>query len=128
MSRLAIRPRSTTSRALSCGRQSASACRFHSTRRCTAWSRGGRPRGHPIDPPPPYRLKYHLGGRVPQEEGAVRRATRWGALVALLAAAAAIAALAATTGGNAAGVAAKKPIIIGAAVDLSGIMKPFDSA
>jgi branched-chain amino acid transport system substrate-binding protein len=58
----------------------------------------------------------------------VRRATRWGALVALLAAAAAIAALAATTGGNAAGVAAKKPIIIGAAVDLSGIMKPFDSA
>jgi branched-chain amino acid transport system substrate-binding protein len=57
----------------------------------------------------------------------VRRATRWGALVALLAAAVAIAALAGTTGGHAAP-AAKRPIIIGAAVDLSGIMKPFDSA
>ena len=57
----------------------------------------------------------------------MRRATRWGALAALLAAAAAIAALAATTGGQAAGTA-KKPIIVGAAVDLSGIMRPFDSA
>jgi ABC-type branched-subunit amino acid transport system substrate-binding protein len=35
--------------------------------------------------------------------------------------------VAGTTGGNAAS-AAKKPIIIGGAVDLSGIMKPFDSA
>jgi branched-chain amino acid transport system substrate-binding protein len=35
--------------------------------------------------------------------------------------------VAGTTGGKAAP-AAKKPIIIGAAVDLSGIMKPFDSA
>jgi branched-chain amino acid transport system substrate-binding protein len=57
----------------------------------------------------------------------VRRATRWGALASLLAVAAAIAAMAGTTGGHAAN-AAKKPIIIGAAVDLSGIMKPFDSA
>ena len=55
------------------------------------------------------------------------RATKWGALVALLVAGVAIAAVAGTTGGNAAP-AAKKPIIIGAAVDLSGIMKPFDSA
>lgn len=55
------------------------------------------------------------------------RATKWGALVALLVAGVAIAAVAGTTGGKAAP-AAKKPIIIGAAVDLSGIMKPFDSA
>ena len=55
------------------------------------------------------------------------RATKWGALVALLVAGIAIAAVAGTTGGNAAP-AAKKPIIIGGAVDLSGIMKPFDSA
>ena len=45
----------------------------------------------------------------------------------LLVAAVAIAAVAGTTGGHAAP-AAKKPIIVGAAVDLSGIMKPFDSA
>jgi branched-chain amino acid transport system substrate-binding protein len=57
----------------------------------------------------------------------VSRATKWGALVALLVAGVAIAAVAGTTGGKAAP-AAKKPIIIGAAVDLSGIMKPFDSA
>jgi branched-chain amino acid transport system substrate-binding protein len=57
----------------------------------------------------------------------VRRATRWSALVALLAVAAAIAAIVGTTGGHAAP-AAKKPIVIGGAVDLSGIMKPFDSA
>lgn len=61
------------------------------------------------------------------EEDVVRRATRWSALVALLAVAAAIAAIAGTTGGHAAP-AAKKPIIIGEAVDFSGIMKPFDSA
>jgi len=46
------------------------------------------------------------------EEGSVRRATRWGALVALLGAVAAIAALAATTGGQAAS-SAKKPVVIG---------------
>jgi len=48
-------------------------------------------------------------------------------LAVLLGAAIAAAALAATTGGQAA-TAAKKPIIIGAAVDLTGAMKPFDSA
>jgi branched-chain amino acid transport system substrate-binding protein len=57
----------------------------------------------------------------------VRRATRWSALVALLAVAAAIATVVGTAGGHAAP-AAKKPIVIGGAVDLSGIMKPFDSA
>ena len=57
----------------------------------------------------------------------MRRATRWSALVALLAVAAAIAAIVGTTGGHAAP-AAKKPIVIGAAADLTGIMKPFDSA
>jgi branched-chain amino acid transport system substrate-binding protein len=55
----------------------------------------------------------------------VRRATRWGALVALLGAAVAIAALAATTGGHAAS-AAKKPVVIGWAYDLKGQMAPFD--
>ena len=53
--------------------------------------------------------------------------TRWAALAVLLGAAVAAAAFAATTGGQAA-TAAKKPIIIGAAVDLTGVMKPFDSA
>ena len=57
----------------------------------------------------------------------MRRATKWGAFVALLVAGVAVAAVAGTTGGRAAP-AAKKPIIVGAAVDLSGIMKPFDSA
>jgi branched-chain amino acid transport system substrate-binding protein len=56
----------------------------------------------------------------------VRRATRWGALVALLGAAVAIAALAATTGGQAAS-AAKKPIVIGWAFDKAGQMAPFDN-
>jgi branched-chain amino acid transport system substrate-binding protein len=56
----------------------------------------------------------------------VRRATRWGALAALLGAAAAIAALAGTTGGHAA-TAAKKPIIIGWAYDSKGQMAPFDN-
>ena len=56
----------------------------------------------------------------------MRRATRWGALVALLGAAVAIAALAATSGGNAAS-AAKKPVVIGWAYDLSGQMAPFDN-
>jgi branched-chain amino acid transport system substrate-binding protein len=51
----------------------------------------------------------------------VRRATRWGALVALLGAA-----LAATTGGQAAS-AAKKPIVIGWAFDKAGQMAPFDN-
>jgi branched-chain amino acid transport system substrate-binding protein len=59
------------------------------------------------------------------EEGSVRRATRWGALVALLGAVAAIAALAATTGGQAAS-SAKKPVVIGWAFDKSGQMAPFD--
>jgi branched-chain amino acid transport system substrate-binding protein len=57
----------------------------------------------------------------------VKKTTRWAALAALLGAAVAAAALAATTGGEAA-TAAKKPIIIGAAVDLTGAMKPYDSA
>jgi len=57
----------------------------------------------------------------------MKKTTRWAALAVLLGAAAAAAALAATTGGQAA-TAAKKPIIIGAAVDLTGVMKPFDSA
>jgi branched-chain amino acid transport system substrate-binding protein len=57
----------------------------------------------------------------------LRRATRWSALVALLAATVAIAAVVGTAGGHAAP-AAKKPIIIGAAADLTGVMKPFDSA
>ena len=57
----------------------------------------------------------------------MRRATRWSALVALLAVAVAVAAIVGTTGGHAAP-AAKKPIIIGAAADLTGVMKPFDSA
>ena len=56
----------------------------------------------------------------------MRRATRWGALVALLGAAVAIAALAATTGGQAAS-AAKKPIVIGWAFDKAGQMAPFDN-
>jgi branched-chain amino acid transport system substrate-binding protein len=56
----------------------------------------------------------------------VRRATRWGALVALLGAVAAIAALAATTGGQAAS-SAKKPVVIGWAFDKSGQMAPFDN-
>jgi branched-chain amino acid transport system substrate-binding protein len=56
----------------------------------------------------------------------VRRATRWGALVALLGAAVAIAALAATTGGQAAS-AAKKAIVIGWAFDKAGQMAPFDN-
>jgi branched-chain amino acid transport system substrate-binding protein len=56
----------------------------------------------------------------------VRRATRWGALVALLGAAVAIAALAATSGGRAAS-SAKKPVVIGWAYDLSGQMAPFDN-
>jgi branched-chain amino acid transport system substrate-binding protein len=55
----------------------------------------------------------------------VRRATRWGALAALLATAAGIAAFAGTTGGHAAA-AAKKPIIIGWAFDSKGQMAPFD--
>jgi len=56
----------------------------------------------------------------------VRRATRWGVLVALLGAVAAIAALAATTGGQAAS-SAKKPVVIGWAFDKSGQMAPFDN-
>jgi branched-chain amino acid transport system substrate-binding protein len=55
----------------------------------------------------------------------VRRATRVGALVALVAATVAVAALAATTGGRAASTATK-PIVIGWAYDKSGQMAPFD--
>ena len=55
----------------------------------------------------------------------MRRATRWGALAALIGGAAAIAALAGTTGSAA--TAAKKPIIIGWAYDSKGRMSPFDS-
>jgi branched-chain amino acid transport system substrate-binding protein len=56
----------------------------------------------------------------------VGRATRWGAVVALLGAAVAIAALAATSGGRAASTA-KKPLVIGWAYDKSGNMAPFDN-
>jgi len=57
----------------------------------------------------------------------VRRATRWGVLLAvmLLGATVAIAALAATTGSHA--TAAKKPVVIGWAYDKSGNMSPFDN-
>ena len=57
----------------------------------------------------------------------MRRATRWGVLLAvmLLGATVAIAALAATTGNHAA--AAKKPVVIGWAYDKSGNMSPFDN-
>jgi branched-chain amino acid transport system substrate-binding protein len=54
----------------------------------------------------------------------LRRATRWGAALALLGAAAAIAALAGTSGGQAAPSA--KPVVIGWAFDQSGQMAPFD--
>src|SRR5580765_1301250 len=56
----------------------------------------------------------------------LRRATRWGAVLALLGAAAAIAAIVGTSGGQAAS-AAKKPVVIGWAYDLSGQMAPFDN-
>jgi branched-chain amino acid transport system substrate-binding protein len=56
----------------------------------------------------------------------VTRATRWGALAALLAGAAAVAALAGTTGGYAAA-QAKKKVIIGWAFDSHGNMAPFDN-
>jgi branched-chain amino acid transport system substrate-binding protein len=57
----------------------------------------------------------------------VKKTSRWAALAVLLGATAAAVTLAATTRGQAA-TAAKKPIVIGAAVDLTGAMKPFDSA
>jgi branched-chain amino acid transport system substrate-binding protein len=58
----------------------------------------------------------------------VRRATRWGALVALLGVAAALSALVATSGGNAASTASTaKPLIIGWAYDKAGQMAPFDN-
>ena len=58
----------------------------------------------------------------------MKRATRWGVLlaVALLGATVAIAALAATTGGRSPA-AKKKPVVIGWAYDSSGDMKPFDT-
>jgi branched-chain amino acid transport system substrate-binding protein len=59
----------------------------------------------------------------------VRRAIRWGALLALLGAAVAVAALVATSGGRAASakVSAKKPLVIGWAYDKAGQMAPFDN-
>ena len=56
----------------------------------------------------------------------MRRATRWGALAAIMAAAVAVAALGGTTGGHAA-TAAKKTVVIGWAFDSSGQMAPFDN-
>jgi branched-chain amino acid transport system substrate-binding protein len=56
----------------------------------------------------------------------VKKTTRWAAVAALLAAAVAAVTFAATTRSEAA--TSAKPIIIGAAVDLTGAMKPFDSA
>src|SRR6476620_6552208 len=55
----------------------------------------------------------------------LRRATRWGAVLALLGAAAAIAAIVGTSGGQAAP-SAKKPVVIGWAFDQAGQMAPFD--
>src|SRR5207244_5200783 len=116
--------RSTTSRGRSCGRRSASASRYRCTRRCTGLSKRGRPRGHPLTRRS-RRDFIPVGGFDPiQEEGVVRRATRWGALAAILAAAAAVAALAGTTGGHAA--TAAQPIVIGWAFDQKGQMAPFD--
>jgi branched-chain amino acid transport system substrate-binding protein len=59
----------------------------------------------------------------------VRRAIRWGALLALLGATVAVAALVATSGGRAASakVSAKKPLVIGWAYDKAGQMAPFDN-
>jgi len=57
----------------------------------------------------------------------VKRATRWGVVLALLGATVAIAALAATTGGRAAPAAKKGPVVIGWAYDKSGNMAPFDN-
>jgi len=59
----------------------------------------------------------------------VRRAIRWGALLALLGAAVTVAALVATSGGRAASakVSAKKPLVIGWAYDKAGQMAPFDN-
>jgi branched-chain amino acid transport system substrate-binding protein len=55
----------------------------------------------------------------------LRRATKWGAALALLGAAAAIAALVGTSGGQAAPSA--KPVVIGWAYDKAGQMAPFDN-
>ena len=57
----------------------------------------------------------------------MKRATRWGVVLALLGATVAIAALAATTGGRAAPAAKKGPVVIGWAYDKSGNMAPFDN-
>ena len=56
----------------------------------------------------------------------MKKTTRWAALTVLLGTAAAAVTFAVTTRGEAA--TSAKPIIIGAAVDLTGAMKPFDSA
>jgi branched-chain amino acid transport system substrate-binding protein len=56
----------------------------------------------------------------------LRRATKWGALAALLGTTVALAALVATSGGQAAS-AAKRPLVIGWAFDRSGQMAPFDN-
>ena len=71
-------------------------------------------------------LNISLASVFDMEEGVVRRATRWGALAALVGGATAIAAVAGTTGGHAA-TAAKKPIVIGWAFDSKGNMAPFDN-
>jgi branched-chain amino acid transport system substrate-binding protein len=55
----------------------------------------------------------------------LRRATRWGAVLALLGTAVAIAALVGTSGGQAASGA--KPLVIGWAYDKAGQMAPFDN-
>jgi branched-chain amino acid transport system substrate-binding protein len=55
----------------------------------------------------------------------LRRATKWGAALALLGTAAAIAALVGTSGGQAAPSA--KPVVIGWAYDKAGQMAPFDN-
>ncbi len=57
----------------------------------------------------------------------MRRATRWGAVAALLAGVAAVAALLVGTTGGYAAPAAKKKVIIGWAFDSTGLMKPFDT-
>lgn len=58
----------------------------------------------------------------------MRRSRTWAAAIAVVGVAAAGATAAALAGSTGEAGKAKKPIIVGAAVDLSGAMKPFDSA